>query len=475
MVPAKDIASGGYHILPMKKNAALILVFAILGFIINLFVFGSVKAQAETPQPEKQAIIYFFWGDGCPHCAEAEPHLQALVKQDSRIILKPYEVWYDEINQKYFVELAKAHGFEPSAVPTIFLGDKYWVGYSDQILRDIESTVDACLADGCPDAAEKLTAVTASPSEPTPAVQQTPAPQPSTADTITLPLIGEVDLSHQSLFINTLLISFVDGVNPCSIWVLTMLLALTMHTGSRKKIIVIGSIFIFVTAAIYALFILGLFSVMSIIPYKGVIQIIVAIMALVFGIINIKDYFWYKEGVSLTISDDKKPGIYKKMRNVVEAQDSYWGLSIATVVLAAGVSLVEFSCTAGFPVIWTNMVNAQHISWLVFAALLLVYMIIYQLDEMIIFFSAVFTLKASKLEEKGGRILKLVGGVLMLCLAVVMILKPELMNELSGSLIVFGIAALGTILILLLHRTILPAMGVHIGTEFTANKRKKKH
>jgi len=459
----------------IRQNLPILFIFALAGFILNLFVFGSVQAQSEPPQTEKQAIIYFFWGDGCPHCAEAKPHLTALAEKDNRITLKMYEVWYDQPNQEYFIALSKAHGFEPSGVPTIFLGDKYWVGYSEQILQDIIATTETCLAQGCPDAGAKLSGAPAGPAQPTQAVEATTEPQPSTPDTISLPLIGEVDLSHQSLFISTILIALVDGVNPCSIWVLTMLLALTMHTGSRKKIIVIGSIFITVTAAIYALFILGLFSVMSIIPFKGVIQIIVALMALAFGIINIKDYFWYKEGVSLTISDEKKPGIYKKMRNVVEAQDSYWGLAISTVILAAGVSLVEFSCTAGFPVIWTNLVNAQHVPWLVFAALLLTYMIIYQLDEMVIFFSAVFTLKASKLEEKGGRILKLVGGVLMLCLAVVMIIKPELMNQLSGSLIVFGIAFLGTIVILLVHRKILPAMGIHIGSEYTQTKSKKRH
>ena len=85
----------------------------------------------------------------------------------------------------------------------------------------------------------------------------------------------------------------------------------------------------------------------------------------------------------------------------------------------------------------------------------LVYMLIYQLDELAIFFTAVFTLKASRLEEKHGRILKLIGGTLMLTLAVVMLFKPELMNKLSSSLIIFAIAFGATLLILLLHQVIL--------------------
>jgi hypothetical protein len=66
-------------------------------------------------------------------------------------------------------------------------------------------------------------------------------PETVQPDIIMLPLIGAIDLSRQSLLVSTLLISFVDGFNPCSIWVLTMLLAITLHSGSRKKIIIVGS------------------------------------------------------------------------------------------------------------------------------------------------------------------------------------------------------------------------------------------
>jgi hypothetical protein len=288
-------------------------------------------------------------------------------------------------------------------------------------------------------------------------------PQEKTLD---LPIIGSIDLSSQSLFISTILISFVDGFNPCSIWVLTMLLTLTLHTGSRKKVLLIGFIFLTVSTAVYGLFIAGLFTMFTVISFVGWVQVAVALVAFFFALVNIKDYFWYKEGISFTIADDKKPGIFKRMRKLMDAGQSFWGLVGGTVVLAAGVSLVEFSCTAGFPVLWTNLLVSQNVPALTFVLLLLVYMIVYQLDEMGIFLVAVFTMRSSKLEEKHGRILKLIGGVLMLSLALVMLINPHLMNSLSSSLIIFGIAFGATILILLVHRVLLPKLGIHIGTEF---------
>jgi cytochrome c biogenesis protein CcdA len=188
-------------------------------------------------------------------------------------------------------------------------------------------------------------------------------------------------------------------------------------------------------------------------------------VALFFGLINIKDYFWYKEGLSFTISDEKKPGIYKGIRKVMQADESIWVLIGSTIVLAAGVSLVEFSCTAGFPVIWTNLLNAQQVSNLAFVGFLIVYMFIYQIDELGIFLVSVFTLRQSKLEEKHGRILKLLGGMLMLTLSAVMLINPALMNNLQNALIIFGIAFGLTGLVLLIHRVILPKFNIWIGTK----------
>jgi thiol-disulfide isomerase/thioredoxin len=441
----------------------LILLVAFL--VIFQVSIDPQPVSAQSSAPGHTVAIYLFWGDGCPHCAAAKPFLQGLSERYPNVELRDYEVWNVPENQALFLKMAAAYSFEPHAVPTIFIGGQYWEGYNDQAGREIESAVKDCIANGCKDGGvgiiPGITAI------------DEPKTQTSTAnlasDIIDVPLIGSVHLASQSLWVSTALISFVDGVNPCSVWVLTMLLAITLHTSSRKKVLFIGLLFLTVTAGIYALFIAGLFTVFTVVNFVGWIQIVVALVALFFGLVNIKDYFWYKEGISFTISDDKKPGIYQRMRKLVDASQSFWGLAGATVVLAAGVSLVEFSCTAGFPVLWTNLLVSQKVTGLTFVLLLLVYLLIYQLDEMAIFFTAVYTLKASKLEEKHGRILKLIGGMLMLTLAGVMLIKPALMNSLSSSLWIFGAALLATLLVLFIHRSILPKAGIRIGTELGAS------
>ena len=445
------------------RNKGRVIYAVVLLLLLASLGGNSANAAAPTDNP---VVIYFFWGDGCPHCAEAKPFLADLAQRYLEVQVRDYEVWYVPENSELFQAMAAGNGFEPRAVPTFLVGNRHWVGFNDQVAREIEGYVINCVESGaCPNSgagivpgvAEELLVPPEETSQP-----DTPAESSRVLD---LPLLGAVDLGAQSLAISTALIAFVDGFNPCSMWVLSILIALTLHTGSRKKVLVIGLVFITVTAAVYVLFIAGLFTVLSVVSFLGWIQVVVALLALIFAAVNIKDYFWYKEGVSFTIADDKKPGIYQRARNILNASQSFWGMVGATVVMAAGVSLVEFSCTAGFPVLWTNLLAAQNVTPATFALLLALYMVVYQIDELGLFLFAVFTLKASKLEEKHGRILKLVGGMLMLTLAVVMIVDPSLMNELRNSLLIFGAAFVGAALVLLVHRVILPRLGVHLGTE----------
>lgn len=459
---------------------------AISGLLLILVITSFVQVAAQTPEPEPETegypvYIYLFWGEGCPHCAKAKPYFEGLAEKYPFIVLRSYEIYYNPEGQQLLSTMAANYGFEVSGVPTILIGPYYVVGYTEEWNQDIEQVVIECNQNGCLDAGAGM--VKDNPSAQSPPVLETATLVPTATPVeqalkpsgtgsgitqshmFTLPILGTVDLDQHSLTLSTALIAFVDGFNPCSLWVLSMLMAMVLHTGSRKKVLFIGLIFLTVTASIYALFIAGLFSVLRMVSYMGWVQVLVAGVALIFGIVNIKDYFWYKTGVSFTISEKRKPGFFQNIRRVIASSDSIWGLAAATVVMAGGVSLLEFSCTAGFPVLWTNLVVAQGVSASVFVGLLLLYLIIYQLDEIVIFGSMVVTLKASRLEEKQGRILKLFGGVLMLALAVVMLFDPGLMNELGTSATIFGLAFCIALLILIIHRKILPQCGIWIGSE----------
>jgi hypothetical protein len=169
-----------------------------------------------------------------------------------------------------------------------------------------------------------------------------------------------------------------------------------------------------------------------------------ALIALLFALVNIKDWFWYGQGPSLSIPAAAKPGLYRRMRAVAQSGNSLPALIGATIVLSVGASMVEFACTAGFPLMWGQLLAAQQATSGQFAWLLVLYMLIYQADELAIFLVAVTTMRAMKLEERHGRLLKLAAGMLLLALALTVLIAPATMNEPGPAALVFVAAALAT-------------------------------
>jgi thiol-disulfide isomerase/thioredoxin len=437
---------------------------------VALTVPGWAQPAADT---QTRVPVYVFWGDGCPHCAAQKPFLAELAARYPQAEIRSFEVWYQVPNRVLFQRMAARAGFEAGGVPATFIGDRIWVGFQESMKREMEMAVVACIRSPCTDPGAGIVPAAARPRRPPVAPARPPQPpaaaatpeaaqgaEPAAADAsaIHLPVIGSISLGARSLPFSTAMIAFVDGFNPCSLWVLSILLALVLHTGSRRKIALVGSTFLVVTAAVYGLFIAGLFKVFTIIDFMGPVQAVVALLALGFALVNIKDYFWYKRGPSFTISDRYKPKIYRDMRGLLTPGRSTGALLGATVVMALGIALIELPCTAGFPVLWSNIVASHNVSAIEFSWLLGLYLTIYLLDELVIFGVAVYTLKMSRMEEKHGRVLKLVGGMVMLALALVLLIDPSRMNTLGGSLAIFAGAFATTGAILLVHRRILPAL-----------------
>ncbi len=417
---------------------------------------GTAFAQ---PATERFTVpIYYFWGDTCPVCATQKVFLDALVRDRPNVVVRDFEVYRVAANRTIMDAMAAAFGRPVTGVPMTFIGDEVWVGFSDASGRQMRAAVERYETYAAPDPADRLDpemrsqVVTPAPA-PTP-----PSPPPVTSTAVLdVPLVGTIDLAARSLWLSTFLIAFVDGFNPCSLWVLALLLAVVVNTRSRRRVLLVGFTFLVVTALAYGVFIAGLFTIFSYIAFLTWIRVAVATLALGFALINIKDYFAYRRGISLTIDDAHKPGIYRRIRGVMNAQASLPATLAATAGMALGITLVELPCTAGLPVLWTNLLADAGVGAAAFAMLLALYILVYLSIELVVFGGVVITMRVTRVEEREGRILKLVGGNVMLALAMVMLFWPTLLESISGTLAVFGIAIGGSLLIVLLHRFVHPA------------------
>jgi len=235
------------------------------------------------------------------------------------------------------------------------------------------------------------------------------------------------------------MIALVDGFNPCSLWVLTFLLGLVVHSGSRKKTAAVGLTFLTVTSIGYGAFVYGLINVFSYVSHLMWIKVAVATVALVFGAVNVKDFFYWNRGLSFTIPDRFKPKIARELSETVR-KDSLAMTLFGTAVIAAGIVLVELPCTAGFPLIYSNILVERGVQTGYALVLLGLYMLIYLLDELAVFLGITYTMEKTRFEEKHGRYLKLLGGMIMIALATTLLIRPEMMETLSGTVYIFGSA-----------------------------------
>lgn len=406
---------------------------------VGLLLVGTgAPMPAGAQEPDEPVTVVFFWGDGCPHCAAEKAFLAELVDRYPAVVVEEYEVWYDAANQARFAEVAAAHGIEPSGVPTTFVGERAWVGFNAQVGEEIEAAVAAELAARGPDTA----------ASPDLGASSTP---------VELPMLGRVDPATASLVAVTGMIALVDGFNPCSLWVLSVLLAMMLHSGSRRRLVVVGLTFLVVAGAAYGLFMLGLFAALDWVGYGTWVRVGIATMVGVLGILAVRDFLRTGAAFSVGIPQSRKPGITRRSRRLALSDRSLLAVIPMTALLAAGVSLLELPCTAGFPVLWNGILADRGVVGLEFAGLLGLYLGIYLVDELLLFGAAVTTMRVTKMQERHGRALKLVAGSVMVALAVVMIVAPELLDTVGGAVLTFGVALGAAAAVLLLTPRLRPA------------------
>ncbi|MFW2334671.1 hypothetical protein [Ilumatobacter sp.] len=395
------------------RRCCLTLLVAVFAVVAGLLLGDTDVAAAPTPDdPVGEVELVVFHGDGCPHCASMLGFLDELVERIDGLVVTEYEVWHDPANQQIFIDTLASLGEEPQAVPTVVLGEQVYVGYSQAMARQIESAVNSVLAGETPESLSE----------------------------VDVPFVGGVDVGSRSMVGATVLIAFVDGFNPCSLWVLSMLMALVVHSGSRTRVFAVGSLFLLVTSLLYGLYMLGAYSTLSVVGRSGWIRATVAIVAGTFGVLHLKEH-WTTRGPSVTIAAGAKPGLFRRMRRLADTDRSLPATLGGTVVLATGVSLLETPCTAGLPLLWTDLLADRGVPPTGAAALFALYLAVFLLDELAVFGVVVVTMRAAKMQERHGQLLQLAGGVLMLTLAVTMVAVPHLMESVAGMLSVFGAAA----------------------------------
>lgn len=410
-IPVDAGASRGYFV-EMKRAFTLLVPIILFIILAGPRAFRGDDEPAPPPaaaQRPASQTFYLFYSLTCARCREARVFIGALKTRYPGVDFVELEIVKSRKNQEILGRFAEELGIQTPGVPIFIFDGSYLVGFKEgnrqrrQVVAMIErggkGRHSAAGGQGVSSGQDRA---------------------------IDLPLFGEVDPRSLSLPLFTVFIGLVDGLNPCALWVLMLLLSVIGGASTRRRMIVVGAIFIFFSGLLYFLFMTAWFNFFAFLRFKRAATLALGIGVCALGLVNIKELFFFKKGPSLMIPERAKPRIYGRMRGIVSSPNTLL-LVLGTASLAFIVNLAEFGCTVGLPAIYTRVLSLQRLGTLGTYALMALYNAVYVVPLVAVFLAFVFTLGRYRLGEKQGRWLKIASGTVMLALGLALVLRPELL------------------------------------------------
>jgi len=398
-------------------------IIAVFAFLL-LFFPSLANASANS--------IDFFWANGCPHCAHEKEFLDQLQAKYPQLEINSYDVTANQENVKLFQQKGKELSADISGVPFTVIGSKYVIGFGTAqttgkeieslILQELKLTPKQLET---PQTASPAAATNQNPDAKASPPQQEDKTIQSELGSIHIPLIGELDVKQVSLPVLTFLIALIDGFNPCAMWTLLFLISLLLGMKDRKRMWILGTAFIVSSAFVYFLFLsawLNLFLFLGLVVW---VRVVIALVALTAGTLYLKEYIENKTGCKV-MGNTKRQKVFEKLRTITSKRNFLVALG-GIILLAFAVNLVELICSAGLPAIYTKVLSMYQLPAWQYYLYLIFYIIVFMLDDLFIFITAMITLQAVGIQSKYSRASHLVGGILMLLIGLLLLFRPDIL------------------------------------------------
>ncbi len=400
----KKIVAQAQETLADPFSKVLILLIAIgAGYALAF----SATVEPVAPQQfygNATLTVHFFYLPSCPHCHEQMPVNQQIAQE------YPGAKWvYHDTSDPAQLDLMESMlaqlGKKREGVPTTIINGTAIVGFdraaTPQRLRD------AIAANGAGNGGDgNGTAAMGKP--------------------VTLPLVGTINPYEYSLPALSITLGLIDGFNPCAMWVLVYLISITLTLNDRKKFLLIVGTFLFASGALYFLIMAAWLNAFLFVGYVRPVMIGVGAIALYWGITSMRELWKNKGAVACKVDD---PNDKKKLAGEIEALLSS-PLSIATfaglVLLAFTINSIEFVCSSAIPAVFTQVLSLSNISALEHYFYIFIYVVMYMLDDMIVFALAYFAVGGAL----GNRIASwgnAIGAVILTVLGLILLFAPSLL------------------------------------------------
>lgn len=387
----------------LRQTLGRLILRLLLGLALCLPLAGMAANPGKT--------VELYVRSGCPHCEAATAFLTRLAADDPELRLEIRDIRQDPQALARLNERWRQSGTRQPGVPSIWVEGQLLVGFDSPATTGEQ--IRAILAQRATPAVNEAQSACRIDLSSCPAASE---------DAFEIPWSGQkISVQEVGLPLFTLLIGLLDGFNPCSMWVLILMLSMLAAIGDRRRMLAVAGTFVLIEGVVYFGFMAAWLNLFLLIGISRPSEILIALLALVAGSLNLKDFFVFGHGPTLSIPTAAKPGIYARMRAILRAE-RLWPALTGAVLLAVLVQIVELLCTSGFPALYTRILTQYPLDRASYYGYLLLYNLMYMLDDILILGIGVITLSQKRLQEKEGKVLKLVSGLAMLGLGLYLLL-----------------------------------------------------
>lgn len=401
----------------MKKICLLLLL---------LVCMPTAKAKAKEIQPVN---IYLFYSEFCSTCAAEEKWLEEVYGDNSHVKIVSYEVMRNKDNAVLLENVRKALENKDLTTPYTVIGSMGLTGFNDTIKSDIEKAVNKYQSQSFVDVVDVVVNH-----------KDTEFEIDYPDSEFDIPILGNVKAKDVSLPLVSIVIGFIDGFNPCAMWVLLFLISMLFNMKNRKRMWILGITFLVTSAIIYLCFMLAWLGIAISLTSISWVRLIIGIVALLGGAINLSSYLKErkKDDGCEVIDDGKRKKMFSRIKKIihhVEERDvnatwfqrnkNFLLALLGIIGLAVSVNMVELACSSGLPLIFTQILAYNQLNGLEYFMYILLYIIFFLIDDIVVFVIAMKTLKLTGFSTKYNKLSHLIGGIIMVLIGILMIFKPE--------------------------------------------------
>lgn len=389
----------------------------LLWLILTITLLFPMAINAE------EINLYLFHSQDCTHCQSERKWLESIKDKYDNLNIYEYEITRNSDNSALLDKVKERLSSTSNYVPYTVIGEQHWIGWNEDnkakiteaienydfskrdIVNEVINNIDGEKIGNTEDSIENNDDKTE----------------------FTVPVLGKIDAKKVSLPIMAMVIGFVDGFNPCAMWVLIFLISMLLGMKDKKKMWILGLTFLISSGLVYLLFMLAWLNIAVSLSSIRWIQLIISAVALIGAFVNLRSYFKsvIKKDEGCEVVDNKKR---KKLMERIKKYTSEKSLLLAmlgVMALAFSVNLIELACSAGLPLIFTQVLALNNLNALQYGIYIFIYLLFFLIDDIVVFVIAMKTFELTGISTKYTKYSHLIGGLIMLIIGLLMIFKPS--------------------------------------------------